>query len=166
VDKREIRRLASRRQNPLALALLLLSLSSCRADDSDVASRQRIDFEGSPFCTQYACSADGERPLRRGGLSRAYRIRDDDSVLIQLETWGTDLFTATIGLYGEEKLRSDFLELATHFLASAIPNCRFSLQSDLPRRLSAIMEARPHRCGPWEARAGRVGSDFIITAER
>jgi hypothetical protein len=166
METREIQKPAFRRQSPLALAVLLLSLTGCKADDSDVASKLRIDFEDSQFCEQYACRAEGEQPLRRGGLRRAYRIRDDDSVLIQLETWGTELFTASIGLYGEEKLRPDFLELATEFLAAAIPDCRFSLKSDLPRRLSALMEARPHRCGPWEGRAGRVGSDFLITAER
>jgi hypothetical protein len=165
VGTRETQKQASR-PSSLALALLLLGLAACSGDDSDIASKQKIAFEGSQFCRQHACRADGERALRRGGISRAYRIRDDDSVLIQLETWATDLFTASIGLYGQEKLRPDFLELATDFLASVIPDCRFVLHTDLTRRLSAIMEARPHRCGPWEARAGRVGSDFIITAER
>jgi hypothetical protein len=166
VEKREIQKQASGRQGSLALALLLLNLTGCSADNSDITSRQKTEFEGSQFCKKYACRTDGERALDRGGLSRAYRIRDHDSVLIQLETWGTDLFSASIGLYGQEKLRSDFQELATEFFASTIPNCRFNFHLDLTRRISAMMEARPHRCGPWEVRAGRVSSDYIITGER
>jgi hypothetical protein len=148
------------------VALVLLSLAGCSADNSDTTSRQKTEFERSEFCMKHACRAAGEGALDRGGLSRAYRIRDDDSVLIQLETWGTDLFTASIGLYGQEKLRPDFQKLATEFFASTIPDCRFALYTDLTRRVSAIMEGRPHRCGSWEARAGRVHSDYIITAER
>jgi hypothetical protein len=150
------------------LALLLLSLAACKADNSDLRSKQKTEFEGSEFCKKYACSADGERALDRGGISRAYRIGDDASVLLQLETWGSDLFSASIGAYGQEKLRSDFQDLATDFFASTIPACRLSraLHSDLTRQLSAIIEARPHRCGPWEVRAGRVLSDYIIAAER
>ena len=174
VETREIHTQASGRQSSLALALLLLSLTGCSADNSDITSRQKSEFEGSQFCKKYACRADGERALDRGGISRAYRIRDDDSVLIQLEAWGSDLFSASIGLYGQEKLRSDFQELAMEFFASAIragPACRSSLlspalHSDLTRRLSAIMDARPHLCGPWEVRAGQVTSDYIIAAER
>jgi hypothetical protein len=168
VEIPEMQQHASGRQSSLALALLLLSLAGCSADNSHITSRQKTEFEGSQFCKKHACRADEERALDRGGLSRAYRIRDDDSVLIKLETWGSDLFTASIGLYGQEELRSDFQELATEFFASTIPDCRLSraLHSDLTRRLSAIMEARPHLCGPWEVRAGRVLSAYIMTAER
>jgi hypothetical protein len=168
VETREIQKQGSRPQGSFGLALLLLSLIGCGGDNSEISSRQKTAFEGSQFCKQYACRADGERALQRGGLSRVYRIRDNDSVLIHLETWGSDLFSASIGLYGEEKLRADFPKLATEFFASAIPDCRLSrtLLADFTRRLAAIMEARPHRCGPWEVRAGRVLSDYIITAER
>ena len=146
--------------------LLLLSLAGCSADNAETTSRQKTAFEGSQFCMKHGCRAAGERALDRGGLSRAYRIRDDDSVLIQLETWGTDLFTASIGLYGQDKLRPDFQKLSTEFYAATIPDCRFALYTDLTRPVSDIMEGRPHRCGPWEARAGRVHSDYLITAER
>jgi hypothetical protein len=169
VETREIQEQASGRQRFLALAVLLLSLTGCTADNSDTTSRQKTEFEGSQFCEKYSCRAAGERALERGGLSRGYRIRDDDSVLIQLETWGSGLFSASIGLYGQERLRSDFPELATEFFASAIGDCRavrYALAYDLTRKLSAVMEARPHRCGPWEVRAGRVLTDYIITAER
>lgn len=168
MEGREIQKQTSRRQRSLALALQLIGLIGCSGDNSDTTAKQRTDFEGSQFCKQHACRADGERALERGGLSRSYRIRDDDSVLIQLESWGSDLYSASIGQYGQEELRSDFRELATEFFGSAIPTCRFSraLHSDLTRQLSAIMDARPHRCGPWEVRAGRVLSGYIITAER
>ena len=162
------------RQSSLALALLLVGLTACGGDNSDIGSRQQLAFEGSRFCKKYACRAVGEQALQRGGLSRAYRIRGDDSILIQLETWGSDLFSASIGLYGQEKLRSGFQELAMEFFASAIragAACRSgllspALHSDLTRKLSAIMDARPHPCGPWEVRAGQVTSDYIIAAER
>jgi hypothetical protein len=169
VETREIQRQASRRQRSLVLALLLLSLAGCSGDNSDSTSRPRADFEGSQFCKKYTCRADGERALEGGGLSRAYRIAGDESVRIELETWESGVFSASIGQYGQEKLRSDFLELATEFYSSAIGNCRaasHALHYDLTRRLSAVMEARPHRCGPWEVRAGRVGTDYISTAER
>jgi hypothetical protein len=166
VETSDIHKRASGRQRSLALALLLLVLTGCSADNADITSRQKTEFEGSQFCKKYSCRAVGERALDRGGLNRTYRIRGDDGVLIQLETWASDLFTASIGLYGQEKPRSDFQELATEFFASTIPDCRFNFHLDLRRRISAIMEARPHRCGPWEVRAGRVGLDYIITGER
>jgi hypothetical protein len=74
-----------------------------------------------------------------------------------------------MGLYGQDSLRPDFRELATEFFVSAIGDCRavsHALAYDLTRRLSAVIEARPRRCGPWEVRAGRVATDYIITAER
>ncbi len=165
----EIQEQASRRQSSLALALLLLSLAGCSADNPDISSRQRAEFEGSQFCTQYACRADGEVELQGGGLSRAYRVRGDEAVLIELKAEELGLFSASIGQYGQRDLRPDFRELATEFFTSAIGNCRAvnrALAYDLTRRLSAVMEARAHRCGPWEVRAGRVLTDYIITAER
>jgi hypothetical protein len=145
---------------------MVFGLSGCSGDSADIASRQRAAFESSQFCKKHACRPVGEDALDRGGVRRAYRIRDDDAIRVQLETWGTDLFSVSIGLYGQQKLPSGFQELVTEFFASTIPDCRFNFHLDIARRLSAIMEARPHRCGPWEVRSGRVNANYIVTGER
>jgi hypothetical protein len=158
-----------RRRRSLAPALLLLGLAGCGADTSDLTSRASTNFEASRFCRQYACRASGERELQEGGLSRAYRVRGPDSILIELQSWRAGLFSASIGLYGPKEPRSDFRALATEFFASALGDChaaRLALHYDLARPLSDLIEARPRRCGPWEVRAGQVGTDYIIRAER
>ena len=174
VETKPIQKPLSVGRGSLALALMLLGLAGCSADSSDATSRRNAEFEGSHFCKDHGCRVDGERGLDRGGLSRSYRIRDEDSIVIHLDTWGSEVFGASMGLYGQARLRSNFLDLASEFFPSVIGVCRFSraLQGDLTRPVSALMEARPHRCGPWEVRAGRVlrpgrvVSDYIISAER
>jgi hypothetical protein len=125
-------------------------------------------FEASLFCQRYGCSADGEWALQGGGTNRAYRIRGDESVLIELGSRGAELFSAAIGIYGKENMRPDFTDVATDFFAYTIGSCpavRSALQ-DLPHRVSGVMEAPPHRCGPWSLCAGRVLADYIVTADR
>ena len=169
MEPRAIQREGYRRRRSVAPALLLLGLAGCGADTSDQTSKASTSFEASPFCKHYACRASGERELQEGGLSRAYRVRGSDSVLIELQTWRAGLFSVSIGLYGQEELPSDFEDLATEFFASALGDChaaRMALHYDLTRPLSDLIEARPRRCGPWEVRAGRVGPDYVIRVER
>jgi hypothetical protein len=149
---------------------MLVSLIGCRSDDArTIQTRRSSGFEASPFCQEHECKSDGEWALRDGGVNRAYRVRGDESILIELGSRGSDVFSAAIGLYGKQTLRGDFPDLATEFFASVIGNCPAiptALQADLSRRVSGVMEASPRRCGEWEVRAGRVLADYIITADR
>jgi hypothetical protein len=105
----------------------------------------------------------------RRGVNHAYRIDGDQSVLIELARRGSELFLAGIGLYGKERLRPDFLRLASDFFASVIGECPAvarALRIDLSRRVSGVMDVPPHECRAWKIRAGRVLADYVIIAER
>lgn len=80
-------------------AIAAVAFTACGTGDTGRAGAAprsgSSGFEGSPFCQTYSCRADGEWVLRTGGVNRAYRIRGDETILIELASRGGTLLAAS-----------------------------------------------------------------------